>query len=106
MKARFISVVNKEVKIFDAETTIKELVVEFIINFFYAFAANVSTPFIVQRVDGGVLISFVLYYLFLSYILNRDRYESKFGRYIMMPIPCAIGAYLSYKVGYWILNLF
>ncbi len=106
MRARFISVVNKEIQLFDAETTLKELLFEFVANFLYAFVANVSTPFIVKKLDSGVFISFILYYFFLSYILNRDKYESKFGRYILMPIPCILGAYVSYKVGYIIVNLF
>ena len=38
----------------------------------------------------------------MKYILNRDKYETKLGRYVLLPIPCIIGAFLSYKVGFWI----
>ena len=45
-------------------------------------------------------------FYFLSYILNRDKYESKFGRYVLLPVPCVLGAFASYKTGYLIFNLF
>lgn len=106
MKERFIELTNKEIKVYDAETTPKELVFEFFINFLYAYVANVTTPFIVQKYDMGVFVGFFIYYYFLSYILNRDKYESKFGRYILLPVPCVLGAFASYKTGYLIFNLF
>jgi hypothetical protein len=106
MKERFIELTNKEIKIYDADTTLKELVFEFCVNFFYAYVANVTTPFIVQKYDMGVFVGFFIYYYFLSYILNRDKYESKFGRYILLPVPCVLGAFASYKTGYLIFNLF
>ena len=104
MRTRFIELTNKEIKIYDAEITLKELIFEFFVNFFYAYVANVTTPFIVQKYDFGVFIGFFIYYYFLSYILNRDKYESKFGRYILLPIPCILGAYVSYKTGYSLVN--
>lgn len=105
MKARFIEITNKSIKIYDAQITIKELIFDFVINFLYAFAANLMVPFIVVKHDFGIFISFFLYYYLLSYILNRDKYESKFGRYIMLPVPCIFGAYFAIKIGYVIVNL-
>ena len=102
MKGRFIEITNKSIKIYDADTTIKEMTKESLINFSYAFVANISTPFIVMRYDWAVLYSLTAYYFFLSYILNRDKYESKLGRYVLLPIPCIIGAFLAYKVGFWL----
>ena len=74
MKQRFIEITSKQIKVYDAQTTLKEMVVEFIINFVYAFAANVMVPFIVLKLDVGILLSFGLYYFMLSYFLNRDKY--------------------------------
>lgn len=100
MKQRFIEISNKQIQVYDATTTLKELTLEFFINFIYAFAANVMVPFIILKSDIGILISFGLYYFMLSYILNRDKYESKLGRYLLMPIPCILGAFIAIKVGY------
>ena len=41
----------------------------------------------------------------LSYILNRDKYESKLGRYILMPLPYTLGAFTAIKLGYIIVEL-
>lgn len=105
MKYRFIEITNKQIKVYDADTTPKELVVEFITNFVYAFVANIMVPFIVLKSDLGIFISFLMYAYMLSYILNRDKYETKLGRYIMMPIPYCFGAFTAIKVGYLIANL-
>lgn len=105
MKQRFISISEKQLLIYDAETSLNEIIKEFIINFIYAFAANVMMPFIILKSDVGILLSFGLYYFMLSYILNRDKYESKFGRYILMPVPCILGAFTAIKLGYIIANL-
>lgn len=105
MKQRFISISEKQLLIYDAKTSLNELIKEFFINFIYAFAANVMVPFIILKSDTGVLLSFGLYYFMLSYILNRDKYESKFGRYILMPVPCILGAFTAIKLGYIIANL-
>jgi len=104
-KHRFFEITNKQIKVYDAETTPKELAIEFIINFAYAFVANIMVPFIVLKSDLGVFISFLMYAYMLSYILNRDKYESKLGRYIMMPIPYTLGAFTAIKIGYIIANL-
>lgn len=105
MKSRFIGVTNKSIKVYDAETTLKELAMEFLINFIYAFAANIMVPFIVLKSDIGIFVSFLLYAYMLSYILNRDKYESKLGRYILMPLPYTLGAFTAIKVGYILAKL-
>jgi len=105
MKSRFIEITNKSIKVYDAETTLKELAMEFLINFIYAFAANIMVPFIVLKSDIGIFISFLLYAYMLSYILNRDKYESKLGRYILMPLPYTLGAFTAIKIGYILAKL-
>lgn len=96
---------NNELVIFDAETNLKEVMKEFALNFCYAFFANISTPLIILKNDVGILLSFLSYYFFLSHVLNRKANNSKFNRYVMMPIPCVIGAFTAYKVGYLIIKL-
>ena len=105
MKQRFVEITNKQIKVYDADTSLKELMFEFVINFIYAFAGNVMVPFIILKSDAGILLSFGLYYFMLSYILNRDKYESKLGRYILMPVPCILGAFTAIKIGYIIAKL-
>lgn len=105
MKRKFSKITNKQIQVYDAHTSINEIFKESLINFLYAFIANISTPFIVMKYDIGVLFSFMIYYFFLSYILNREKYKSKLGKYILLPLPCIIGAFLSYKVGFWIKTL-
>jgi len=99
-KVRFFQVVDKQIKVYDADTSLSELVKEFSLNFLYAFIANISVPLIVNKYDYGVFISYIIYYYFLSYILNRDKYNTKLGRYVILPVPCILGAFLSYKIGY------
>lgn len=106
MKQRFIEITSKQIKVYDAQTTLKEMTIEFIINFIYAFAGNVMVPFIVLKIDVGIFLSFGLYYFMLSYILNRDKYESKLGRYILMPVPCVLGAFTAIKLGYMLAEMF
>jgi hypothetical protein len=106
MKQRFIQISEQRIIIYDAETSLGEVTKEFIVNFIYAFAANVMVPFIILKSDIGILFSFGLYYFMLSYILNRDKYESRFGRYILMPVPCILGAYTAIKLGYVLAEMF
>lgn len=105
MIKRFIEISNNRIRIYDAKTSVRELVKEFIINFLYAFVANIMTPFIILKYDIGIFIAFLMYSFMLSYILNRDKYESKLGRYVMLPIPYALGGFTAIKFGYIIANL-
>lgn len=105
MKKRFFEISNRSIKVYDAKTTAKELVFEIVINFVYAFCANIMVPFIVLKYDFGIFMCFLLYAYMLSYILNRDKYESKLARYIIMPIPYAFGGFIAIKIGYVIANL-
>ena len=90
MTERFIELTNKEIKIYDADTTIRELVFEFCVNFFYAYVANVTTPFIVQKYDIGVFIGFFIYYYFSPFwaekLKNRPKINAIVRKYFLNPI--------------------
>lgn len=105
MKKRFFAIIDNEIKVFDADTTLKELLFESIINFTYGFVGNLMVPFIVAKSDSGILISFGMYYMMLSYILNRSKYTTKFGRFALMPMMCVLGAFTAIKVGFLISTL-
>lgn len=96
---------KREITVFNAVTTPKELVVEFIINFLYGFVANSITVFMQKQMDMPVLINFLIYYSFVSIIINRDKYETVFGKFVYMPISCTLGAYIGYKTALLLSNL-
>lgn len=81
----------------DAKTTPLEIVRETIINFFYGFAGNSIVVFMAKEVDAAVFINFILYYTFLSFIVNRARYETNFGKFVVLPGAAALGAFTGYK---------
>lgn len=99
-------IANKEITVYDAKTSPGELAQESLINFLWGFAANIMTPFIAARIEAMVLVCFVLYYFLISYILNREKYETKLGRWLVMPVPAALGAFASYKVAYLLIDHF
>ena len=88
---------KKKIKVMDAKTTPLEIVRETIINFFYGFAGNSIIVFMAKEVDAAVFINFILYYTFLSFIVNRARYETNFGKFVVLPGAAALGAFTGYK---------
>jgi hypothetical protein len=83
---------NHEIVILDGKTTIKELSIEFFVNFFYGFLGNITTVFIMSKNPYFMSASFFLYYSFLSTVINRDKYETKLGKYFIFPISSMAGA--------------
>jgi len=83
---------NHEVVILDAKTTIKEIFTEFLINFFYGFLGNITTVFIMSKNAYLMGLGFYLYYSFLSIVINRDKYETKLGKYLILPVSAMLGA--------------
>ncbi len=96
---------TNEFNFFDTKTSYKELSWETIVNFTWGFAANIMTPFIVANIQLGVLFGFLVNYYVISHILNRKKYVSKIGRYVILPIPATLGAFASYKLGRYIVTL-
>jgi hypothetical protein len=88
---------KKKIKVMDAKTTPLEIVRETIINFFYGFAGNSIIVFMAKEIDAAVFINFIIYYTFLSFIVNRARYETNFGKFVVLPGAAALGAFTGYK---------
>ena len=88
---------KREIKVFNVLTTPQELLIEFVINFLYGFVANSITVFMQKELDLPVLINFLIYYTFVSIIINRDKYETIFGKFVYMPVSCTLGAFIGYK---------
>lgn len=96
---------NNEVVVLDATTTIKELFMEFCINFLYGFLGNITTVFIMYKNPYLMGASFYLYYSFLSIVINRDKYETKLGKYFILPISAMIGALCGCLIAFKYMNV-
>lgn len=83
---------------FKAETSLHELLMEFVVNFSYGFVANSITVFMQKELDVPVLMNLLVYYTFVSIIINRKKYETAFGKFVYMPVGCTIGAFIGYKL--------
>ena len=62
---------DKEISILDAITTPGELIRETLINFMWGFLGNSIVVFVAKELDFLVLINYIVYYILISYILNK-----------------------------------
>ena len=89
---------DKEINILDAITTPNELIRETSINFMWGFLGNSIVVFAAKELDFLVLINYIVYYILISYIVNRKKYETMLGKFIVLPGSAAIGAFTGYKL--------
>jgi hypothetical protein len=73
-------------------------------NFIYGFLAAVIIVAVNSRMDMAVLISYMVYYFFLGKIVNRPKYVTDLGKFIVFPVPTALGAFVGYKVPPYLIN--
>jgi hypothetical protein len=92
------NLLNQSVDIFGAITTPFELIKETSINFMWGFMGNSIVVFMSKEIDSLVFLNFLLYYFLISHIVNRDKYKTKLGRFIILPGSAALGAFSGYKV--------
>jgi len=57
-------------------------------------------------VDILVLLGYMIYYFFLGRVVNRPKYVTSLGKFIIFPVPTAIGAFVGYKLAYYLTLLF
>jgi hypothetical protein len=74
-------------------------------NFIYGFLGAIVIVAITIKIDVGVLISYLLYYFFLGKIVNRPKYVTDLGKFIVFPVPTALGAFIGYKVAPLLIGL-
>ena len=67
-------------------------------NFLYGFLGAVVIVAVSLRIDMAVLISYMIFYFFLGKIVNRPKYVTDLGKFIVFPVPTALGAFIGYKV--------
>jgi hypothetical protein len=89
---------DKEIIILDAITSPGELIRETVVNFTWGLLGNSVVVFVSKEMDFMVLINYILYYILISYIVNRKKYETMLGKFIVLPGSAAIGAYTGYKI--------
>ena len=89
---------DREISILDAITTPGELIRETLINFMWGFLGNSIVVFAAKELDFLVLFNYIVYYILISYIVNRKKYETMLGKFIVLPGSAAIGAFTGYKL--------
>jgi predicted tellurium resistance membrane protein TerC len=80
------------------ETPKEEIRQAIIENFTYGFIGSVIVVFIANRVDIAVLISYLIYYFFVGRVVNRPKYITSLGKFIVFPVSAALGAFTGYKL--------
>ena len=98
MEIKNKKVLKKEINILGAITTPGELIRETLINFMWGFLGNSIVVFVAKELDFLVLINYIVYYILISYIVNRKKYETMLGKFIVLPGSAAIGAFTGYKL--------
>ena len=93
---------NKQVNIYGAITTPIELIRETLINFMWGLRGNSIVVFMTKEIEVMVFLNFVAYYLLISYIVNRDKYTTRLGRFVILPGSAAMGAFVGYKLANYI----
>jgi hypothetical protein len=84
------------------EASPKEIRYAILENFFFGFSGAVIVPFIALRMDIGVLIGYMIHYFYISKVINRPKYTTSLAKFILFPIPTSFGAYIGYKLAYFI----
>jgi len=88
------------------ENNKKEIWVDGVLyNFIYGLLGAVVIVTITTKIDIAVLMSYLIYYFFLGKIVNRPKYVTDLGKFIVFPVPTAIGAFVGYKITPLIVNL-
>jgi len=81
------------------ETPPYEFWVEGVIyNFIYGFLGATMIVAIKIGLDIAVLISYLLYYFFVGKVINRPKYVTSLGKFIVFPVPTSVGAFIGYKI--------
>ena len=88
------------------ETPTSELTTAVLDNFIFGLLGAILVVFIAERVDILVLLGYMIYYFFLGRVVNRPKYVTSLGKFIIFPVPTAVGAFIGYKLAYYLTLLF
>lgn len=78
---------------------------ETLINFMWGFLGNSIVVFVSKELDLLVLLNYIVYYILISYIVNRKKYDTILGKFIVLPGSAAAGAFTGYKVAQLLVNV-
>ena len=82
------------------QTSSSELSNAVLDNFIFGLLGAILVVFIAERVDILVLLGYMIYYFFLGRVVNRPKYVTSLGKFIVFPVPTALGAFAGYKLAY------
>ena len=88
------------------QTSSGELADAVLDNFIFGLLGAILVVFIAERVDILVLLGYMIYYFFLGRVVNRPKYVTSLGKFIIFPVPTALGAFIGYKLAYYLTMLF
>ena len=88
------------------ETPSNELTSAVFDNFLFGLLGAILVVFIAERVDILVLLGYMIYYFFLGRVVNRPKYVTSLGKFIVFPVPTALGAFIGYKLAYILSSYF
>jgi len=88
------------------ETPKEEIITGVRDNFIYGFIGAIIVVSITLRIDIAVLTAYLAYYFFLGKIVNRPKYVTELGKFVIFPIPTALGAFSGYKLAPFLSNIF
>jgi len=87
------------------QTDRKELSSAVVDNFLFGLLGAILVVFIAERVDILVLLGYMVYYFFLGRVVNRPKYVTSLGKFIVFPVPTALGAFGGYKLAFLLTQL-
>ena len=81
------------------QATYKEVWLDGVLsNFIYGLLGSMAIVAITVGTDMTVLLAYLAYYFYLGKVVNRPKYATSLGKFIVFPIPTAIGAFVGYKI--------
>jgi len=96
----------KKIKKEYRETSSKEIRQAILENTVYGFLGSILVVFIAEKIDIMVLIGYLIYYFYVGKVINRPKYVTSLAKFIIFPVPTALGAFLGYKLAYYFALLF
>ena len=89
------------------EASFEEFWIEGVLtNFTFGFISASLVSFVALQNDILVLLGYLIHFFFLGKVVNRPKYVTELGKFIVFPIPTAIGAFTGYKLSFVLNNLF
>ena len=88
------------------QTSSSELSNAVLDNFIFGLLGAILVVFIAERVDILVLLGYMIYYFFLGRVVSRPKYVTSLGKFIVFPVPTALGAFCGYKLAFYLTLLF